>query len=305
MIWEETSPAFLWKAVPRRGGGWLSQRDERKWQVAHPRFVIPSAAEGLSCGLENGTYEEVRHSKSFEVRCFPLPSLLFSDRCARKISRFARNDDTGKAFALLPPSSGRRCPEGTEVGSRSGMNGNGVARPSFRHPERSRGIFLAQAVYGMHAAAQKTTRALVSRSPFHRCARKISRCARNDDTGKAVIWEETSPSFLRKEVPRRGGGWLSQRDEKGMGWPILVSSSRAQPRDLSCRLENGSYEEVHHSKSYGVRCFPLPSHLFSDRCARKISRFARNDDTGRLLHFSLLPLEGGAPKGRRLALAAG
>ena len=217
MIWEETSPAFLWKAVPRRGGGWLSQRDERKWQVAHPRFVIPSAAEGLSCGLENGTYEEVRHSKSFEVRCFPLPSLLFSDRCARKISR----------------------------------------------------------------------------------------CARNDDTGKAVIWEETSPSFLRKEVPRRGGGWLSQRDEKGMGWPILVSSSRAQPRDLSCRLENGSYEEVHHSKSYGVRCFPLPSHLFSDRCARKISRFARNDDTGRLLHFSLLPLEGGAPKGRRLALAAG
>ena len=54
-----------------------------------------------------------------------------------KISRFARNDDTGKAlgaatvfsfhcllhggkdFGLFPPSSGRRCPEGAEVGSRS------------------------------------------------------------------------------------------------------------------------------------------------------------------------------------------
>ena len=118
-------------------------------------------------------------------------------RCARKISRFARNDDAGKAilsfsaclrrfslslsyrqypirpigapsprgegfgcgaavfsfrrllhgrkdFGFLPPSSGRRCPEGAEVGSRSGMRCN-VRQPVllFRHPERSRGIFLA------------------------------------------------------------------------------------------------------------------------------------------------------------------
>ena len=107
---------------------------------------------------------------------------------------------------------------------------------SFRHPERSRGIFLVAAVYGMHAAAQKTARALISHSPFHWCARKISRFARNDDTGKAVIREETSPSFHWKEVPRRGGGWLSQRDERECEIVLpLASSSRAQPRDLSCR----------------------------------------------------------------------
>ena len=125
-----------------------------------------------------------------------LPHLL-SDQCARKISRFARNDDTGKAvfsfsaclrrfplslsyrqcpirpfgapsprgegfgcgaavfsfrrllhgekdLGLLPPSSGRRCPEGAEVGSRSRMKRK-VRQPilPFRHPERSRGIFLA------------------------------------------------------------------------------------------------------------------------------------------------------------------
>ncbi len=29
-----------------------------------------------------------------------------------------------KDLELLPPSSGRRCPEGAEVGSRSGMKGN-------------------------------------------------------------------------------------------------------------------------------------------------------------------------------------
>ena len=83
-------------------------------------------------------------------------------------------------------------------------------------------------------------------------------------------------------MPRRGGGWLSQRDERKCTIVRpLVSSSRAQPRDLSCRQENRTYEEVRHSKSYEVRCLSLPSHFLSDRCARKISRFARNDNTGK------------------------
>ena len=45
-------------------------------------------------------------------------------------------------FYLFPPSYGRRCPEGAEVGSRSGMKRN-VRQSvlSYRHPERSRGIF--------------------------------------------------------------------------------------------------------------------------------------------------------------------
>ena len=168
----------------------------------------------------------------------------------------------------------------------------------------------------------------------------------------------TSPSFLWKEVPRRGGGWLPQRDEtKSETAHPPVSSSRAQPRDLSCRQENSTYEEVRHSKSYEVRCLPL-SHIFCLTSVQgRFLDFARNDDTGkavfsfsaclrrfplslsyrqcpirpfgapsprgegfgaaavfsfhrlphgkRILDFSLLPLEGGAPKGRRLAPAAG
>ena len=132
----------------------------------------------------------------------------------------------------------------------------------------------------MHAAAQKIARALISHSPFHRCARKISRFARNDDAGKALLsfsaclrrisplsfippvpypplWGTfpsrgrllvrgsgifvsppspsgegswTSPSFLWKEVSRKGGGWLLQRDEtKSETAHPPVSSSRAQP----------------------------------------------------------------------------
>ena len=185
----------------------------------------------------------------------------------------------------------------------------------------------------MHAAAQKIARALISHSPFHRCARKISRFARNDDAGKALLsfsaclrrisplsfippvpypplwgtfpsrgrlwvwgrdilvsppspWREgswTSPSFLWKEG-EGGGGWLPQRDEGE--YTIVrppVSSSRVQPRDLSCRRENSTYEEVRHSKSYEVRCLPL-SHIFCLTSMQgRFLDFARNDDTGKAL----------------------
>ena len=101
-------------------------------------------------------------------------------------------------------------------------------------------------------------------------------------------WREgswTSPSFLWKEVPRRGGGWLPQRDEGE--YTIVrppVSSSRVQPRDLSCRRENSTYEEVRHSKSYEVRCLPL-SHIFCLTSVQgRFLDFARNDDTGKAIH---------------------
>ena len=86
-------------------------------------------------------------------------------------------------------------------------------------------------------------------------------------------------------MPRRGGGWLPQRDE-GEYTIVrpLVSSSRAQPRDLSCRRENSTYEEVRHSKSYEVRCLPL-SHIFCLTSVQgRFLDFARNDDTGKAIH---------------------
>ena len=117
-------------------------------------------------------------------------------------------------------------------------------------------------------------------------------------------WREgswTSPSFLWKEVPRRGGGWLPQWDEmKCETARPLVSSSRAQPRDLSCRQENSTYEEVRHSKSYEVRCLPL-SHIFCLTSVQgRFLDFARNDDTGKALvrrrysRFTAFPMGVGA-----------
>ena len=100
-------------------------------------------------------------------------------------------------------------------------------------------------------------------------------------------WREgswTSPSLLWKEG-EGGGGWLPQRDEGE--YTIVrppVSSSRVQPRDLSCRRENSTYEEVRHSKSYEVRCLPL-SHIFCLTSVQgRFLDFARNDDTGKAIH---------------------
>ena len=49
---------------------------------------------------------------------YPLSSLFLIDRERKRFLASARNDDTGKAaFSYLPPSSGRRGPEGAEARS--------------------------------------------------------------------------------------------------------------------------------------------------------------------------------------------
>ena len=56
----------------------------------------------------------------------------------------------------------------------------------------------------------------------------------------------------------------------------------------------------------GSTVFPVIPLLtsFLDRKRKRFLAFARNDDVGGKAAHSLLPLEGGAPKGRRLALEA-
>ena len=74
--------------------------------------------------------------------------------------------------------------------------------------------------------------------------------------------------------------------------------------------------------AYGAACFPFSDALpfFIDRQRKRFLAFARNDGTGKRYsrtapfshgegfgagtRLSLLPMEGGAPKGRRLAHTA-
>ena len=74
------SPSFLWKEVPRRGGGWLPQT-KKKWVEAFPRFVIPSAAEGsfsfpVFVFLRKAICMKHRDLQLFWSAVFPVPPLL-------------------------------------------------------------------------------------------------------------------------------------------------------------------------------------------------------------------------------------
>ena len=129
------SPSFLRKEVPRRGGGWLPLWTQKECEIRLSRFVIPSAAEGsfsspVSVFLRKAVCMKHRTPKSHEA-CFPFSALLTAspDRERKRFLAFARNDDTGKRLChrkggILPPSSGRRCPEGAEVGFRCGLKKN-------------------------------------------------------------------------------------------------------------------------------------------------------------------------------------
>ena len=166
---------------------------------------------------------------------FRCPPIL-PDRERKRFLAFARNDDRGKGVlscprspragkaavgGILPPSVGRRCPEGAE--DRSAPQG----QPSMRRDERGCEIARSPAssskaeprdlnVIAAFCIGEETQkffcRIVISQSLLYRCARKISRFARNDDTGQ--------PS--------------TRRDERGCEIVRLpVSSSKAEPRDLN------------------------------------------------------------------------
>ena len=96
----------------------------------------------------------------------------------------------------------------------------------YRHPERSRGIFLAGgdnvvcviAENGNPSAKEARKRGkgetFCERNKKERSARKISRCARNDSMGEWFISRSVQRICLESAIP--------------------VSSSRAKSRDLSC-----------------------------------------------------------------------
>ena len=131
-----------------------------------------------------------------------------------------------------------------------------------------------------------------------------------------------SPSFPWKEVPRRGGGWhrrgLKSRAGGALSRIVIPSAAEGSFSFAVFSFLRGAVCMKH--RFFGVQGaegFPLPAPLtfFLDRERKRFLAFARNDECGeaafsyrkpsscgaREAAFSLLPMEGGAPKGRRLA----
>ncbi len=112
-----------------------------------------------------------------------------------------------------------------------------------------------------------------------RCARQpLSREGARVDT----------PSFLWKEVPRRGGGWGEKRDEKERGRSSQVRRLRKHPSAADAvplpqwgRQRGGASPPQKEANPASLRS-----------AAPSKGRGSRG--------HSLLPMEGGAPKGRRL-----
>ena len=87
------SPSFLWKEVPRRGGGSLMLLVEKECEICLPSYRHPERSRGIffvSLFLRNAVCMKHRDPTSHGVQCFPLSAVLtFPDRSrTKKISRF-------------------------------------------------------------------------------------------------------------------------------------------------------------------------------------------------------------------------
>ena len=168
---------------------------------------------------------------------------FFWSYCTTKRGRF-RDDDAGKGFAIgeagiLPPSSGRRRSEGAEVGSQRNETKWEEVFSRFVIPSAAEGSFsLAVRRRVFDSRERETpyrgrTEAVLplkglAKGRGKRGRKRFLAFARNDDAkngilppspargrsegdvrGMAALFRRHSPSFLRKEVPRRGGGWLT------------------------------------------------------------------------------------------------
>ena len=141
-----------------------------------------------------------REPRAYGVRCFPFSDVLsfLLDRKRKRFLACARNDGMGKRCGdtTLPPSYGRRCPEGAEVGSRSGIKRNGEG--AFSHitfPSTAEGAFfvyrslfpsrMKRRDLGAHGVCFPFSDAL----PFllDRKRKRFLAFARNDGTGKTVF----------------------------------------------------------------------------------------------------------------------
>ena len=125
---------------------------------------------------------------------------------------------TMREGGTLPPSHGRRCPEGAEVGSLPKRDEKNGKQPCSRFviPSAAEGsfsfavfFFLCTYICMKHRASKSLgVRCFPCPLSSHclpdRKRKRFLASARNDDAGR-----RHTPSFPWKEVPRRGGSWLT------------------------------------------------------------------------------------------------
>ena len=181
---------------------------------------------------------------------------------------------------------------------------------SYRHPERSRGIFFVCRVpfpvwNGLHetpflgGAGSRVFPACRSSHILCLAANEkdFSLSLEMTNAGKryfrivSLLHEESvrrySPSFPWKEVPQRGGGWLSQRTESCAGERhsrIVIPSGAEGSFSFAVFLFLCGTVCMKHRfwgrREYGVSRLPFLSHPLPCRERKRFLAFARNDECG-------------------------
>ena len=112
-------------------------------------------------------------------------------------------------------------------------------------------------------------------TPFDRKRKRFLSFARNDDTGKrysrstsfpcrkALVQGHGSPSFLWKEVPRRGGGWLTKRNKKEWGRSIFPYRHPERSRGIFIALPPYAHMHPHSNDTLVLPFSPFPRSRFT------------------------------------------
>ena len=198
----------------------------------------------------------------------------------------------GKAtFSYLPPSSGRRCPEGAEARSCYQLKKNvRYAFPRIVIPSAAEGYFsfpvslsLRNAVCMKHRdpTSQRVRcfpLSVILASFPDRKRKRFLAFVRNDDTGKAAF--SYLPPFSGRRYPEGTEARSRYRLKKNVryAFPRIVIPSAAEGSfsfPVSLFLRNAVCMKHRDPTSHGVRCFPLSAVLpCLDRSqTKKISRF--------------------------------
>ena len=165
-------PSFLWKEVPRRGGGWMGGSGMKKIGEMHLKSTI--------CESTLSTADAV-----------PLPQW---GRLTIRECRFPALSFRAKARNLFRSRSGKGCEDSGERET-----------PCFQRIGRK--VFHADSITKENGNGKR---------------KRSLGCARDDETRERLfpflfnlLRKPTpprvyTPSFLWKEVPRRGGGWMGE-----------------------------------------------------------------------------------------------
>ena len=72
------SPSFLWKEVPHRGGGWLSQRNKKQWARSIFSYRHPERSRGIFIALPPYAHMRPRSNDTLVLPFSPFPRSRFT-----------------------------------------------------------------------------------------------------------------------------------------------------------------------------------------------------------------------------------